>query len=1204
MVFINQIEMKIKELDGGTFQGLGDQYLIKKYHFSKPVALGSQEGTNKTTKGVPDIYFENNGKYVYVMYGTHKNVFKKLEDDISSVKEMITNTEIEYDKVERIICCHTSSNIRPDQMRQLEKLAQPYQLEIIGINEIANDLTKIEFQFLAKEYLGIIESTEQVWNIEDFIRIHDNSRTNAPISNDYIGDPSKMIKNFDDIQVLLIADKPGTGKTRSAIEICKELDENRYNILCVKSNGQPVYMDIKRYLDSKKENIIFIDDINSVEDHDSVLSLLRDNKNIKFIITARDYVVKEISGIIKNYDYKLISPNKLEKEQMEQLTLQFVDSKINNAIIDHIVKISKNNPRIAVLAAKLYTKNSDRNFSEVVDVLKDYYSEILETNGVTQIEEKVLFVLSYLKKINLDNFSENKELLQLMEILNLTQEQLLSGIKKLSIRELCNTYSDNDKLVRVADQSLDDYIVVKFLESSTVSVSSLLNNLYSLNNEKVIGLLNQFASFSTSKKVLKLLENDVRAFYEDNNFINSTEKENFLTQFGALIPEEAYIYLNNKLAECAFKEYSISDFMDKGDTGESMDISVFSIISTLSNLGENYSKFAFELLLKYFQKDPNMISKVYTILKNNFSVIIEGKVLDYNNAEYVMEELSNLDLEKRYNQELLVKIIDKFLTVRDKYTYFERDEVNIVNFVIPESESLIKYHEKLLTLLARIHFVGKKEIKEYVQNILLDYKYKIKENIGSHPNMVKEDLENIKRLFFREIRSLTMEEERVVYQLDKASKKVDLSVFNGYKVTERQKVYTILTTNRFAYLYGKNENKQKLKEIAENYRDSMNKVFRYASQFKKSRQMNNYRIDKVLYNVFALQDMAGRYKFLAAMFSEKYHFESVIPDRFIDLLDEDDSDSVIDALRNIEQKERYKWEIAALLTLDAVTVKDVDRLKKILDNNSIPEYYSIVNFEKFILVDNSLKEFLLQKNSTTKFIIPDVIYEEDAKKLVTLFGVEPLKRLYLNNFGQDIDIATDLFYELGKNDIEFSVEILKKLNNFENVQSEIAEGILYNISRFEDKYVIYQKYFQFILEKENWGYYDSLLKDIIDMEPRSVVSMLQNETDESQAIKILNWGIENLEDSETKLTLFKILKDKGFGKNTYQNIHFVSLSKSWWGSYVPVLESEMIFLDKIKEIFGADRDYIKLIRHVKRVISEKDLEINRERENEFLNNDR
>lgn len=278
MAFINQIEMKIKELDGGTFQGLGDQYLIKKYHFSKPVALGSQEGTNKTTKGVPDTYFKNNGKYVYVMYGTHKNVFKKLEGDISSVKEMITNTEIEYDKVERIICCHTSSNIRPDQMRQLEKLAQPYQLETIGINEIANDLTKIEFQFLAKEYLGISESTEQVWNIEDFIRIHDNSRTNAPISNAYIGDPSKMIKNFDDIQVLLIADKPGTGKTRSAIEICKELDENRYNILCVKSNGQPVYMDIKRYLDSKKENIIFIDDINSVEDHNSVLSLLRDNK--------------------------------------------------------------------------------------------------------------------------------------------------------------------------------------------------------------------------------------------------------------------------------------------------------------------------------------------------------------------------------------------------------------------------------------------------------------------------------------------------------------------------------------------------------------------------------------------------------------------------------------------------------------------------------------------------------------------------------------------------------------------------------------------------------------------------------------------------------------------------------------------------------------------------------------------------------------
>lgn len=1195
MGLINQIEAGIKELDGGKFQGLGDQYLIKKYHFSKIIALGSQEGTDKTTPGVPDTYFENNGKGVYVMYGTHKNAFKKLKEDILSVKEMLASTERECGKVDRIICCHTSSNIGLKKRERLEKLAQPYSLELVGINEIASDLAKLEFQFLAKEYLGISESTEQVWSIEDFIKIHDSSRTNAPISNSYIGNIStKLINELKSTQVLLIVAKPGTGKTRLAIEICKEFDRNQYNVLCIKSNGQPVYTDIKKYLESGKENIIFIDDINVVEDYKSVLTLANSSKNIKFIITVRDYAAREINSTIKNYDHKSIFPDKFEKEQMEQLTQQFVDSKINDVVVDHIVKISNNNPRMAVLATKLYTKDSDRNFNDIVDVLKDYYSEILETNSVTQVEEKVLFILSYLEKINLHDLSQNEELQQLMKILNLTQDQLLLGVKELEIKELCGTY--NNKLVRIEDQSLDDYIVVKFLEDNRVSVSSLLNNLYPLNSEKVIELLNQFVSFSFSEKIYQSLKNDVQDFYKYNKFENSTEEENFLTQFGALISAEAYIYLKDKLKKYPSKEYNVSDFMDKRDKGESIDTSVFSIIRTLSNSGDSYPNLAFELLLKYFQKDPNMISEVYTIIKNNFSTVVEGKPTDYNQVKYVIDELLKLDLEERYNQEILVLIVEKFLEVRDKYMYSDGDKVTIVNFEIPESDFLIEYHGQLLNLLAEIYFLGREDIRAYIQKILLNYQYKITENIDSYPNMVKEDLEAIKTLFFREFPNLSMEEERIIYQLNKMAKKVGLSVFNGYKVTERQKLYSILTTDKFRYIYAGDESKQELKEIANKYRNSMDKVFRYANQFKQNEQMNSSCIEDVLYNIFRLLDKDSRYKFLEAMFSKKYRFESIIPDEFINFLDKD---RVSDVLKNIDQEERYRWKIAALLTLNDVTISDLETLKDILSKHNIPEYYSIVDFEKFILMDNSLKEFLIQKNSDVNFIIPKIVRKEETKKLMTLLGDEYLKKLYLENFGKNIDSAADLVYELGKNDIEFSFEILKKLNDIKLTQRNLSNHILYNIEKFSNKSVLYQKYFQFILEKENCGYYNSLLEDIIDDAPEIIELKLQNEVDEVQAIKILNWGLEKLKDNDIKLTLFKIFKDKGFGKNTYQQIHFIKWYRSWCGSFVPVLEEEKIFLNEVKEIFEKDGGYINLVLYIEEKIRGQNLAIEKEREEEF-----
>ncbi|VDY72922.1 glutamate dehydrogenase [Streptococcus sanguinis] len=322
MTLINKLENAIKELEGGRFQKLCDSYLRKKYDF-KIVSLGSQEGTDKTTKGIPDSYAEEDDKYVYIMYGTHKPVIPKLKEDIRSVKKKILEESIAEDKVGRLICCHTSSNITIEQKEELEKIFEPYRLELIGINELAYDLTKLNFQYLAKEYLSISESTEQVWALDDFIRIHDMSKTNAPISNDYIGDVKKYINNMESSEnrILLISSKSGTGKTRLAIEICSLLDRNKYNILCVKSNNQDIYQDVKRYLSLDKENIIFIDDVNTTQNYISTLGLLNTNSNIRFILTVRDYAKKDIINNIKDYGYDNFVPTLLKDDNFKHYSI-------------------------------------------------------------------------------------------------------------------------------------------------------------------------------------------------------------------------------------------------------------------------------------------------------------------------------------------------------------------------------------------------------------------------------------------------------------------------------------------------------------------------------------------------------------------------------------------------------------------------------------------------------------------------------------------------------------------------------------------------------------------------------------------------------------------------------------------------------------------------------------------------------------------
>ena len=84
---IENIEQKILQLDGGSFQRLCDGYLFKLGH-SNIVPLGSQSGTNKkTTLGTPDSYFVlPNEKYVLLNIQLKNKIYlKKLKKIYISV---------------------------------------------------------------------------------------------------------------------------------------------------------------------------------------------------------------------------------------------------------------------------------------------------------------------------------------------------------------------------------------------------------------------------------------------------------------------------------------------------------------------------------------------------------------------------------------------------------------------------------------------------------------------------------------------------------------------------------------------------------------------------------------------------------------------------------------------------------------------------------------------------------------------------------------------------------------------------------------------------------------------------------------------------------------------------------------------------------------------------------------------------------------
>ena len=69
MVKIRKIQQAIMGLDGGEYQEIMNDYLHKKFKYSNMTCLGSEAGTSKTTRGIPDTYIEtNDGKYILKMH--------------------------------------------------------------------------------------------------------------------------------------------------------------------------------------------------------------------------------------------------------------------------------------------------------------------------------------------------------------------------------------------------------------------------------------------------------------------------------------------------------------------------------------------------------------------------------------------------------------------------------------------------------------------------------------------------------------------------------------------------------------------------------------------------------------------------------------------------------------------------------------------------------------------------------------------------------------------------------------------------------------------------------------------------------------------------------------------------------------------------------------------------------------------------------
>lgn len=1177
-----EIQSKVLSLGPGEYQRLCSAYSKKKYKLDNMHDIGSKEGTNKTTIGIPDSYsIDENQKYTLFMFGTVKKAsVEKLKKDIKDACNS-RKTGITQEQIKEVVCFHTNTNIKPGDYNTLINLIPNIKITLIDIDTLAHDIDE-NYSSIANDYLNILIDTNQISDIDTFIEKYDKSSINSPLKIEFVyrKDKDLIYNSINNSKMTIITGKPGNGKTKIAIEVLKELEQKeQYNPLCIRINGLELYNDIKKVLENDKKYIIFIDDINNLNRMQSIIDLIITNKNenIKILATVRDYLLDEIMKKIKVYiEPNVFVLNKMEDSEIINILENTYNVK-NKEWQQKILKISNGNPRLAIMSFILVRDGKIDSLNSVYDVFKNYYEDIFNQNKLSRYEIKILFYISLLSPISTSN-EIVKKIFKDLQIYD------INVFKKLRDMELIDYF--NEEALKICDQNFANYLVYKYLiVDKIIKISDLLKQIYPNFISKFINTINMVNEQFYSEETLNYITDEINEVWETEPYNSDW---NFVRCFHNMNVPKSLRKIKEKI-----DSYDKEEFPEEIKYNSNVYVSdeLISLLSDFKNT--EYLKISLELLLLYLDKRSRLYNEICKGIKDYW--LIKSSNIDFSLDIELINVLYSkyTTLDKVKLKEIYKIILEHSLLycLELKFHYSEQGEsfstIKLITLKLPENENVFEFRKKIFD---KVFQLCDEDEKNY--NILLNNSIWLYDD--EQIEIFKRDIKFLDKYIFTNWKNISIIQSKVLYLLKEKCEKFEIekpvslerynecsdfliiNMFEKYNYSQKNEELISYLKNKdkgdysIIFLTIKKVDKDNInidrwkiqmslnllfEDVLENKKDLFNDIFKlyldadcpFVGGIPYIRNITNKDIIEKM-----LEDIINSTVFL------KYHLLSCILNNYCN---EKYLSIVADFIKSQKELENKN-------TLSIGAIYEYSKFNKDL----------LENYTKDILIENN---FGLYSSFTSSFIdesFAEIIYNAFENK-------ELLEELYLKSVNCHSDYAGNLGYLLCINNYDFLSKILEVKSNdytgkIENVVKNIwnyidyNKIILYSYNKIIDSHVGYlrlHKLFNFYVDESIKNKQLEWCKDKI----------LEIKDDKEKICYLFYYIIcEKEENFRRKLILFLLENTKNI--DIFKKISFFPHSESWSVSRVPIIEKKIEFIQSILDeiITKDDLSYIYHIEYL------------------------